>query len=240
MARSIRLRADVAVPGADDGSDEPDGTAERPLARRAADFVSRRTFFLHLVADEFEHATAAFIHEVFDDWTRREGVAFPDGTEPTSEVLAWAAAKRQHLRPGFVRDLDVLTFSDLGRLIVERCYRNGVPLVGWDLPWQLCRLAGHVGRSQGGAFSLALLGCGKVVDGKWRDSNYCPRLRVTSRGSGSPAFVRWLAPFDETSMPKGHRPQFVDLRNLTSSVEGGAVESLAQAAALLGVDWPVP
>ena len=125
-------------------------------------------------------------------------------------------------------------------LVVKRCYRYGVPLVGWDLPWQLCRLAGHVGRSVGGAFSVALMGTGKVVDGKWRDSDYCPRLRITTRGSGNPAFIRWLAPRDETAMPKGHRPQFVDLRNLVPSVAGGAVETPEQAAILLGTDWPKP
>lgn len=240
MARSIRLRAHIESPEPE-GVDQADASAaKRPLAHRAAHFAQRRLFFLHVVVDEFDRAIAAFFREVFDDWTRREGVVVPDGTEPSSAVVAWASSQRQELRPGFVTTIEVLTFSELGKLLVERCYRYGVPLVGWDLPWQLCRLAGHIGRSQGGAFSVALVGCGKVVDGKWKDSNYCPRLRVTSRGSGNPAFIRWLAPRDETAMPKGHRPQFVDLRNLTSSVEGGAVADLAHAAALLDADRPVP
>lgn len=241
VARSIRLRAHVEAPTAEDVEPEvATPTTKRPLAPRAAHFVARRSFFLHVVVDELDRAVAFFFRETFDGWTRREGIAVPDGTNPTSEVLAWAKAQRQGLRRGIVAYLDVLTFSELGLLIVKRCYRHGVPLVGWDIPWQLCRLAGHVGRSVGGAFSVALMGTGKVVDGKWRDSDYCPRLRVTTRGSGNPAFIRWLAPRDETAMPKGHRPQFVDLRNLVPSVAGGAVETPAQAAVLLATDWPMP
>ena len=238
MAKRLRLRSHVEAPAPEDADDEEPQAPARPLAHRAAHFVARRAFLLHVVVDELDRAVAVFAREVFDGWTRREILAVPDGTEPTSEVLAWAAAQRQDLRRGILAPLDVLTFSEVGLLIVKRCYRYGVPLVAWDVAWSMCRLAGHVGRAQGGAFSVALLGTGRVVDGKWKDSDYCPRLRITPRGSGSPAFIRWLAPRDETGMPKGHRPQFVDLRNLTATIAGGEVESLAAAAELLKVEWP--
>jgi hypothetical protein len=236
VAKRLRLRAHVEAPPKDD--DDQEQAPARPLADRARHFARRRALFLHVVVDALERPVAVLVREVFDGWTRREILAVPDGTEPTSDMLLWAATQFQDLRRGFLVTLDVLTFSDLGLLLVSRCYRFGVPLVGWDLAWQLCRLAGHVGRAEGGAFSVALLGTGVVVDGKWTDSDFCPRLRVTSRGSGSSAFVRWLAPRDRSAMPRGHRPQFVDLRNLTATVVGGEVGDLAAAADLLKVEWP--
>ncbi len=243
MAHRIRLRAHVEPP-TPEPDDEPEveelAEPKRPPSKRSAHFRRRRAFFIHVVVDELDHAIAVFFREVFDNWTRREGVAFPDGTSPTADLFASASRQRQDLRPGFVARLDIITFSQLGRLLVSRCYRFGVPLVAWDLGWSLSRLAGHVGRSVGGAFSVALLGCGAVVDGKWKDSDFCPRLRVTARGSGQPAFVRWLAPRDQDSMPKGLYPEFVDLMNLTSSVAGETIPDPGGAAAVLDVGWPTP
>jgi len=243
MAHWIRLRAHVEppVPETDGEPVEPEPKEDRPPAPgRSADFRRRRAFLFHVVADEYDRAIAIFFREVFDRWTRREGVAFPDDIEPTSDAIAWASQQRQDLRPGFVVPLEVLTFSELGRLLVNRCYRFGVPMVAWDLAWSLPKLAGHVGRSVGGSFSVALLGCGAVVDGKWKDSDYCPRLRITARGSGQAGFVKWLAPRDRDSMPKGLRPEFVDLRNLAASVAGRAMDTPRGAAELLDIDWPSP
>jgi hypothetical protein len=243
VAYRIRLRAHIEPP-TPEPDDEPAAEdrpkPKRPPSKRAAHFRRRRAFFIHVVVDELDRAIAVFFREVFDGWTRREGVAFPDGTRPGNDLLAWASDQCQDLRPGFVASLDVITFSQLGRLLVSRCYRFGVPLVAWDLGWSLSRLAGHVGRSVGGAFSVALLGCGTVVDGKWKDSDFCPRLRITARGSGQPAFVRWLAPRDADSMPKGLYPEFVDLMNLTSAVAGETIPGPGDAAAVLDVEWPRP
>ena len=138
------------------------------------------------MADDRDRCTAVFFRETLDDWTISEGVAcLPTdlGLDPDAalQILTWAHGLEADLPPGAPGDFEVLTFTDLCRRIVSRCYRHGVPLVGWDLPWQLGPLAMYAGRSLGGSFSIRRAGAGAYKDGRIRDSFYWPRIRIEAR-----------------------------------------------------------
>ncbi|MGA8725557.1 MAG: hypothetical protein WB565_10980 [Acidimicrobiales bacterium] len=185
-----------------------------------------------------EEAVAVLFREVIDGVTIREGVA--SGTQATSvhaRVEAWARGRRPDVPPGIANPFEVISFYQLARLIISRCYRHGVPLVAWDIPWHIGRIAGYAGRSAGGAFSVCLAGCGVMREGRWKDSHYCPRIRLEARGGDQAgAFARWLAPRDKPSRSRDPGP-FVDLQVASSAVWGGDVESLGEAATLFGIPF---
>jgi hypothetical protein len=199
---------------------------------------------IRTVADDRERPRVTAFRETLDGFTLWPGVALSAAT-PTQEINQLRerlATARGDLPFGMVADETVIGYAELGRRIPGRCYQFGVPLVGWDLPWELGRLAAHTGRGRGGtAFSVTLLGCGIGVDGQWRDSFHYPRLRIEARGASQHgAFLRWVPAKDPGDRPKGHRPTFVDLSVLTAAVCGGEVAGPAEAARLLGTAWPEP
>jgi hypothetical protein len=199
---------------------------------------------VHILPDERERFALGVVIETLNGQVVAEGLVVPDDKDSieVERLVAWAAMQRPDVQPGNAAVLDVLNVSQLGTLIVRRCYRHGVPLVAWDMPWTLGRVAAHVGRSTGDGFSLSLAGCGAVnAGGCWKDSDYRARMRARSRGVAAPgAFVAWGVPKDKASrLRRDRRPgAFIDLPVLCGTVCGGEVESPAHAADLLGVSWP--
>jgi hypothetical protein len=234
MANTVRLRAHIE-PQQTESGDPPANLRRRSSEQELA---KRRALFISTIADNKDRPIATLFREWLDGWTVEEGITIHHDVAAES-AMEWAALQRPDLAPGMVAEFRVLTSYQLSRKIISRCYQRCVPLVGWDLAWQLGCLAGHVGRSVGGSFSICLLGCGKEVNGKWKESKYRPRIRIVARGSGQAgAFIRWLAPFDEASRAKGHGQRFVELTSLSSTVCGGEISSPKQAAELLDIDWP--
>ena len=232
MTKSIRLRAHIEPL---ETATTPSGV-EPPLGDTG--LAARRAFFVHSLVDDRDSTIATLFRETFDGRTIEEGVAAHEH-ELCSDVRAWAAEQRPDLGAGMVGEFKVLSPYKLSRKVISRCYRYGVPLVGWDLPWQLGRLAGHVGKARGGEFSVTLIGCGREVDGRWKDSDYCPRVRITPQGSGQVgAFFRWLPPRDEASRSKTRGQRFIELGALSGTVLGGELSGLAQAAELMGLTRP--
>jgi hypothetical protein len=139
-----------------------------------------------------------------------------------------------------VKPIPVGPVDDLGKLITRRSYRSRWPVVGWDLPWTLGRLAAHTGRAVGrdGGFSIALAGTGILVDERWAPSWDHPRLTITARfGGQSGAFFSWTAP--KLDKYEGKRPaDFLDLRVLASALAGVDLDDTAQACSWFGVLWP--
>ncbi len=233
----IRLRAHLLERGRDANPNAVDQSTT-PLERapqRSQQYSDRRALFLFGIYNQQDQLDGVVARETVDGRTVRELIAIHADSDPL-DAVTWASHRRQDVPRGIVAAIEVIDFEELGQLIAKRCYRYGVTLLGWHLGSELCHLAAHVGRSVGGAFSISLPGCGKVVDDKWRDSDYYPRLRVTPRGGDTPAFVRWLAPRDTGSLPSGLRPRFVDLANLLPAVAGGAVTSIERATELFGID----
>ena len=234
--RHLRVRVHIEPPPKDPDREPPPGRPSRDLG-----LARRRALVLHTVSDLRDHHVATFYREVLDGRVIQEGVALADGLDPAmaAGIRRWAKAQRPDLGPGMVAAFRVLSAYQLNRLIISRSYRYGVPLVGWALPWQLGRLAGHVGQSVGDSFSVTLAGCGVVRRGRWKDSKYCPRLRMTTRGGGGAgAFLQWLPPRDESSQRRGAPPSFVDVSVLAGAVCGGELTGPDQAASLLEVTWP--
>ncbi len=230
MLRPVLVRAYVEP--------EPGNGTKRRSVRTSG---ARRVLVLHTVADERERFVFAVVLEVLDGVVVDEWVIVPDDTaDDEVERLADTLPMREDLPPGIGAEPKVLRLAQLGPLLVRRCYRHGCVLAGWDLPWQLGRIASYVGRSSPDGFSLGLGGAVNG-DGRWRDSDYLPRIVARSRGAGKAgAFLSWGVPHDKRSrVRKGRRPgAFVDVAVLCGAVVGGELTGPEHAADLLGVPWP--
>jgi hypothetical protein len=146
--------------------------------------------------------------------------------------------------PGFPSRLLLMSASDW---LQKRLFRYGYQhrnrphsdVVGFNLAFDLGRLAGHWGAGRGrnrGAFSLGLWGSYDAA-GSWHDLRYHPRLIIRSIDPRRTLFS-WGTSRDEVSYPA----RFVDLHTLVFALtdENHSLESASKA---FGDDWqkdPIP
>lgn len=222
----------------------PSGPASKPRALWTPE-LDVPALLVHVRADERDRLSVATSRELIWGGTGLATVGEQlFTTEPLlPELLAHSADLRPDVSPGLdVYPVRARSVDELGKLISRRSYRSRWPVVGWDLPWTLGRLAGYTGRAHGrdGGFSIALFGTGIHVDRRWANSFDHARLKITAQGGGrSGALFQWGVPVDKAARYRGKaRADFLDLRVLTSALSGSDLDDPAQACAWFDVPYP--
>jgi hypothetical protein len=226
------VRGHVEPADSDDGDDEsPDVTTAIGLDE---------TMLTHVVADDREQPVCTFFVVLRGNDATVAGVAPARGIDTETRTRIRSLARRQS---DAIRDtptvFQVISPTKLWTRIHNRVQRRGGALGGWDLAWQLGRQQIHTGSTRDGAFSMAMPGGGVVRDGRFKDSDYRARISVKANAGGA-TFFNFKVPRDPGSRRVGAPGRMFDLKSLVSTVCGGDVETQAEAAKLLGVEWPEP
>jgi len=207
----------------------------RPAKARAATRAPRRAVLLH--QSEGRHATV----ELLDGWPATCLVSLEEGSSDKERAAAdgWAAG-REVTAPGTAIPVNLVDRGQLGRFVAKRCWNRRTALVAFNLGGSVGALSAHVRKpKQRGGFSIALAGCGwhHRATGEWKDSDFCPRLHITSRGGEGGVFADWIPPRKRRKTKRRLGGSFIQLE-----VVGGAlgydVTSPADLAASAGVRWP--
>lgn len=172
--------------------------------------------------------------------------ADPEGFARLTEYLASRADA--DVAPGFPSRLLLMSASDwlqkrLFRYGYQHRHREHTDVVGFNLSFDLGRLASHWGEARGenrGAFSLGLWGQ-YDRDGEWHDRRYHPRLIVRSIDPRRTLFS-W-GPLKKEDADGASQPaRFVDLHTLAFALTDQN-HTLESAGAAFGDPWqkdPIP
>lgn len=244
---------------------------ERPKQDQRWWGPSERALLVHVLTNDQDELVLATSRELMltltgdrpSYVTTEERLFYPEAMTAAEleELRGWARVQRPASLVLHVTGdkLSVETVEVLGRLVVSRSYRHRkkgrpVPVVGFDLPYVLGRLAAYASgarssaskradglpfHSGSGGFSLALVGCGAFNDeGEWKDSQFYPRLKVVAREGNLGAFFEWLDPYDPESRYDGRKSRFVDLGVLSCALSGTDELGPQVACERFGIDWP--
>jgi hypothetical protein len=170
-----------------------------------------------------------------------EGIFYPDdlperdpaGYRTLVDYVAWTPAD---VAPGFGLGIELWPLS---RWLEERFYRYGYKhcnrctVVGFNLPFDLARIAAHWAEGRGGflgGWSYGLFGDHDEQD-TWRDRKYHPRLRVKAIDPRRTLYAWGTVKDDPDDINQGQRGRFVDLRTLTFALtdRSHTLESACQA-----------
>ena len=200
--------------------------AEDRKEPREARPLPRRFLLPHVHADDSEHLRRAVVIEILDGVPDCVLVVPASDDDP---MAVWSVPSA----PGVLVTPAVVTVEQLGRRLARVCGSRGAPLVGFDLPWTMGRLAAHAREARGGGVSLALAGCGWVhrENGAWCDAYTRGRLLVNGQ------FCRWLPPRTTRKGERSRGGSVVQLDVLGEAL-GCDVSCPASLAASLGVPWP--
>ena len=207
----------------------------RPTKARATTRAPRRAV-LHHQADG-RHA----VLELLDGWPATCLVSLKEGSSDEERAAAdgWAAG-REVTAPGTAIPVNLVDRGQLGRFVAKRCWNRKLALVAFDLGGSVGALSAHVRKpKQRGGFSIALAGCGwhHRATGEWKDSDFCPRLRITSHGGEGGFFGDWIPPRKRRKTKRRLGGSFVQLEVVGGAL-GYEVTSPADLAASAGVRWP--
>lgn len=125
----------------------------------------------------------------------------------------------------------------LDRVFWRAAYKGGITVVGFNLPFDLSRLAYDVIRSAlrgiaHGGFSFGLWG--RIEDGDWVDHPWRPRLVIKKLGPGR-QIIQFTRPGKRDRGVRHNQGQFLDCHTLEAALSG-ARHSLASACR----EWGLP
>ncbi|MCH7584951.1 MAG: hypothetical protein IH941_07305, partial [Acidobacteria bacterium] len=200
-------------------------------AETTADEVQRLLFGSARYARLYRHngvVTAVLLNEWLfhaDDLEQRDPTGY--------ETLVRYAAER---------GIELLSRSEF----VERClwwggFVGGATIVGFNLPFDLSRLALHVGNARPeepdsvvkDGFSFALWGRPHPTKDKWQEHFWRPRLLIKKFGPGR-AFIQWGRPKKRDNGIKNTKGSFLDCHTLDAALSG-VRRSLKRACKAMGV-----
>jgi hypothetical protein len=190
---------------------------------------------VHIHTDEQERPVIAAVVEALDGvpvqiivggWDKRH-----------AEAEAWVLGRESHGGGGLAR-IGIASPEKLGRFVAKKCGTKRASLVAFDEPWTLGRLCADVRKAKSGGLSVCLVGCGwhSRRDGRWQDSDFCPRIGIVSRGGeDAGAFCHWIPSRKREKWAWGG--PFVGLNALGGAL-GYDVESPKSLATSAGIAWP--
>jgi hypothetical protein len=132
---------------------------------------------------------------------REEGLFYGDDL-PTRDPKGFATLQRYARRhrarvaPGASGVLPLLTRREFVRQVLVPSHRMGALVVGFNLPFDLSRLAVDVGRARGrfhGGYSFSLLDYQSIDHDQEQENRFCPRVGI-KHIDRKRAFLGFIAP----------------------------------------------
>ena len=146
---------------------------------------------------------------------------FHDDDLPTTDPDGYATLSRYASK----HNIPLLSRSDFVQQILWKgAYLGGMTVVGFNLPFDLSRLALHVGEINvdsylAGGFSFALWGREAPDGSRWQDHKWRPRLWIKKVGPGR-AFIQWAPAWQRDKGVRAIRGDFLDVHTLDAALSG--------------------
>lgn len=137
----------------------------------------------------------------------QEGIFYRDGLSPKEEQIISAYVQR--CGNGASRDVVVLSRSDFIERIFWEAVRAGALIVGFNLPFDIARIAVRWTKAENGGFSFVL----SQLNKKSLDNVHRPRIRITPL-NGVAERIELTAVLRKGEQNRWRRGRFLDLHTL--------------------------